>query len=329
MSDITFTDRVVAVTGAGRGLGREYALEFARRGAAVVVNDLGGSGAGTGASASAADEVVAEITAAGGRAVACYDSVSTRSGGRAVTECALDSFGRVDAVVNNAGFLRNKPFDELGDAELDDILDVHLKAAFYVTQPAYRHMCEQGYGRVVFTSSASGAFGSPEQTNYAAAKAGLLGLTSSLAWEGQEHGVLVNAVLPVAGTRLVAEMSARWHERMGVRADPDAQAQAPALPDGPAYVTPLTVYLASERNTTTRGFYSAVGGRFAKVRVGVTEGWSAAEDRPATVEEVAGHLADIESDETGYDFPVNVLDEARAVLARKARRQTPSASGTR
>jgi NAD(P)-dependent dehydrogenase (short-subunit alcohol dehydrogenase family) len=148
MSEISFTDRVVAITGAGRGLGRAHALEFARRGAAVVVDDLGGSGAGEGSSTNAADEVVVEIRAAGGQAVANYDSVSTRSGGQAIIECALDSFGRIDAVVNNAGFLRNRPFDEMGDAELDDIIDVHLKAAFYVTQPAYRAMRVIDEGRV-------------------------------------------------------------------------------------------------------------------------------------------------------------------------------------
>lgn len=322
MSQITFTDRVVAITGAGRGLGREHALDFARRGAAVVVNDLGGTGFGAGASNSAADEVVAEIRAAGGRAVANYDSVGTRSGGQAIIECAMDNFGRIDAVVNNAGFLRNKVFEGLGDAELDDIIDVHLKAAFYVTQPAYRVMQRQGYGRIVFTSSASGAFGSPEQTNYGAAKAGLLGLTNCLAWEGRKHGILVNAVLPTAGTRLAQEMSQQWYDEMVGEVHPDAAVLAPT--HDPSYVTPVVVYLASEQNTATRGFYSATGGRFAKVVPAVTHGWFGPLERPATAEEIAEHFADIESDEHGYDLPESVIDEGRPVLARRLQ-QTGSA----
>ncbi|MFJ9565276.1 SDR family NAD(P)-dependent oxidoreductase [Streptomyces fuscichromogenes] len=326
MSQITFTDRVVAITGAGRGLGREHALDLARRGAAVVVNDLGGTGAGSGSSTSAADEVVAEIRAAGGRAVANYDSVSTRAGGRAVTECAMDSFGRLDAVVNNAGFLRNKVFEDLEDAELDDIVDVHLKAAFYVTQPAYRVMQSQGYGRIVFTSSASGAFGSPEQTNYGAAKAGLLGLTNCLAWEGHRHGVLVNAVLPTAaGTRLTKEMSQEWFDEMVGPLPLDTGILAPA--QDPSYVTPLVVYLASEQNTATRGFYSATGGRFAKVVTAVTHGWFGPLERPATAEEIAGHFTEIESDEQGYYLPQSVIDESRPVLAHRLQQPGPASVG--
>ena len=313
MSQIEFNGRVVIVTGSGAGLGRAHALEFARRGAAVVINDLGGTGAGQGASHRAADVVVDEIRAAGGKAAANYDSVSTRAGGKAIIDCAMDNFGRIDAVVNNAGFLRNKKFEDLGDTELDSIIDVHLKAAFYVTQPAYRIMQQQKYGRIVFTASASGAFGSPEQTNYGAAKAGLLGLMQCLAWEGRKHGILANAILPTAGTRLMQEMSPEWYAEM-LPMNPDMAILAPTAE--PSYVTPIVVYLSSEKNTATRRIYSSTGGRFARAFVAVTDGWYGPLDRPATVEEVSEHFGDIEA-EGSYHIPESVTDEGRPVLAKR------------
>jgi NAD(P)-dependent dehydrogenase (short-subunit alcohol dehydrogenase family) len=159
MTHIRFDGRVAIITGAGNGLGRDYALELARRGAKVVVNDLGGSGSGQGASHSAADLVVAEIRDASGEAVASHDSVSTRSGGEAIVQTALDAYGKVDICINNAGFLRNGRFEDLDDGQIDSIIDVHLKGAFYVAQPAYRAMRRNGYGRFLFTGSASAMFG--------------------------------------------------------------------------------------------------------------------------------------------------------------------------
>lgn len=313
MSKIDFENRVVVVTGAGGGLGRSYALELARRGAAVVVNDLGGSGAGAGSSSRAADAVVDEIRATGGKAVANYDSVSTRAGGNAIIETALDSFGRIDALINNAGFLRNRKFEDMGDAELDAIIDVHLKAAFYVSQPAYRYMKQQGYGRILFTSSASGAFGSPEQTNYGAAKAGLLGLMNCLAWEGKQHGVLANALLPTAGTRLMQEMSPEWYAQMmpqNVRFDVIA-------PTGdPSYVTPLAVYLVSEKCQATRAIYSATGGRFARAFIGVSQGWLGPVEQPASVEDIDANLAKID-DLSAVDYPQSVTDEGLPIIERR------------
>ncbi|MFT3754471.1 MAG: SDR family NAD(P)-dependent oxidoreductase [Pseudoxanthomonas sp.] len=315
MSSIEFNNRVVIVTGAGGGLGRAHALEFARRGASVVVNDLGGSAAGQGASSSAADKVVEEIAAAGGKAVANHDSVSTRSGGAAIVQCAMDHFGRVDALVNNAGFLRNKRFEDMGDAELDAIIDVHLKAAFYVTQPAYRVMQQQEYGRIVFTSSASGAFGSPEQTNYGAAKAGLIGLMQCLALEGRKFGILTNAILPTAGTRLMGEMSPEWYAEM-LPQDKMVDISFMQGAMDPGYVTPLVAYLASERNQTTRGIFSASGGRFARAFVGVAEGWFGPIDRASTAEEIEANWAQIE-DRATYYTPASVTDENGPIFARR------------
>jgi NAD(P)-dependent dehydrogenase (short-subunit alcohol dehydrogenase family) len=318
MHNIDFSGRVAVVTGAGGGLGRSHALELARRGASVIVNDLGGSGSGQGASQRAAAAVVEEIRKAGGTAVANYDSVSTRAGGAAIIEAALDSYGRIDIVINNAGFLRNKKFEDLGDGELDAIIDVHLKAAFYVTQPAYRRMKAQKYGRVVLTSSASGAFGSPEQSNYGAAKAGLLGLMNCLAWEGKSHGVLVNSILPTAHTRLAQEMSAEWYSQMmpqNVRFDVIA-------PTGdPGYVTPLVVYLSSERCNVSGAIYSATGGRFARAFIGVTEGWFGPLERPATAEEIAEHLVEIENRSTYY-LPESVTAEGLPIIEKRLKMQS-------
>jgi len=175
VTDISFIDQVAIVTGAGGGLGRTYALELAARGASVVVNDLGGSASGVGSDASAAQKVVEEITAKGGSAVASHDSVSTPEGGQAIVDAAVEAFGRVDIVINNAGILRDKTFAKLAVEDLEAVLDVHLKGAFFVSQPAFRVMKEQGYGRFVFTASNAGVFGNFGQTNYGAAKMGLVG----------------------------------------------------------------------------------------------------------------------------------------------------------
>ena len=175
-SEIHFDGRVAVITGAGGGLGKTYALELARRGAHVVVNDLGGAADGSGKGSSMADQTVDEIRKAGGQAVASYDSVATPAGGEAIVRTALDRFGRVDIVINNAGILRDKSFAKLEPADLEIVLDVHLKGAFYVSQPAFRAMKDQSYGRFLFTASAAGIFGNFGQTNYGAAKMGLVGL---------------------------------------------------------------------------------------------------------------------------------------------------------
>lgn len=288
---ITFDGRVAIVTGAGGGLGRTYALELARRGARVVVNDLGGSMAGTGSSNKAADVVVEEIAGAGGEAVASYDSVSTEDGGAAIIQTALDAFDTVDVVINNAGILRDKSFAKMEVSEAEAVLDVHLKGAFYVSLPAFRVMKERNYGRFVFTSSASGLFGNFGQANYGAAKAGLVGLSNVLAIEGAKYNIKSNAIAPIARTRMTEDI-------LGPMAE---------LVD-PEQVTPMVVYLCSESNERTHEIFTAGGGRYGRVFVGTNEGWFAGKESRPTVEEVASHLDEIR-DVSDYVVPSSNNDE--------------------
>jgi len=243
MGDIRFDGRVAVITGAGGGLGKSYALELAKRGASVVVNDLGGSTDGTGQSASMADATVKEIVESGGEAVANYDSVATPEGGRAIVQTALDRFGKVDIVINNAGILRDKSFLKLEPRDLEAVLDVHLEGAFFVTQPAFASMKENGYGRIVMTSSGSGIFGNFGQSNYGAAKMGLVGLMNVLAVEGAKYDIKVNTIAPVARTRMTEQI-------LGAVAD---------LVD-PAFVTPLVAYLCSDRCSLTHEIFDCGGG---------------------------------------------------------------------
>jgi NAD(P)-dependent dehydrogenase (short-subunit alcohol dehydrogenase family) len=202
MADLGFDGKVAIITGAGGGLGREHAKLLAARGALVVVNDLGGAVDGSGGSATPAQQVVDEIKAAGGEAVADAHSVGTPEDGEAIVQTALDTFGRVDIVVNNAGILRDKAFHNLEPDMLEAVLTVHLKGAFYVTRHAWRHMREQGYGRVVNTSSSAGILGNFGQSNYGAAKAGIAAFSTIIAMETARLGVTCNAIAPAARTRM-------------------------------------------------------------------------------------------------------------------------------
>jgi len=297
MSEISFDGRVAVVTGAGGGLGRTYALDLAARGAAVVVNDLGGSVDGKGGSDAAAQKVVDEIKAKGGEAVANYDSVSSPEGGAGVVKQAVDAFGKVDVVVNNAGILRDKSFLKLEWPDLDAVLDVHLKGAFYVSQPAFAVMKEHGYGRFVFTASNAG-FGNFGQTNYSAAKMGLIGLANTIAVEGARAGILSNVIMPVAKTRMTEDLLGDFADFLA-----------------PELVTPMVAYLCSEACTTTHGAYSAAGGRFARVFLGLSEGWYAGKDAHPTAEDIAEHLGEIE-DQEGYSVPTQTADEVMGLAKR-------------
>ncbi len=295
MSEIRFDGRVAVITGAGGGLGKTYALELARRGAHVVVNDLGGAPDGSGKSTSMADVTVNEIKASGGQAVASYDSVATPAGGEAIIKKAIDSFGRVDIVINNAGILRDKSFAKLEPQDLEIVLDVHLKGAFYVSQPAYRVMKEQNYGRFLFTASAAGIFGNFGQTNYGAAKMGLVGLSNVLAVEGAKNGIKSNVIAPIARTRLTENL-------LG----PIASALDPST------VMPLACYLVSEACELSHEVFSVGGGRFARVFVGLAPGWFAGKGKVVSLEDVRDNLGQI-MDEKNYIVPKSVGDEMRLI----------------
>jgi NAD(P)-dependent dehydrogenase (short-subunit alcohol dehydrogenase family) len=299
-SEVRFDDQVTIVTGAARGLGRTYAVELARRGSRVIVNDLSDEVA----------EVVEEIADFGGTAVAHIADVATADGGASIVQAAVDSFGTVHALINNAGFARNAPFASMGIAEFDAVIGVHLRGAFFVTQPAWRIMQTQGYGRIVMTSSASGVFGRPAGANYCSAKAGIVGLTKALAAEGADHGIHTNCLLPIATTEFVA-------------ANPLPPAQLEALSAAlggvagrkePERVTPLAVYLASRGCSSNGQVYSSCLGRYALGFVGVTEGWISPGDTIPGAEEIAMNLPAIEALE-GIAVPASSFDEM-AIAAR-------------
>ena len=295
MADLGFDGKVAIITGAGGGLGRSHALDLAKRGALIVVNDLGGASDGTGSSETAAQKVVDEITAAGGEAVANYDSVATPEGGASIVQTAVDTFGRIDIIINNAGILRDTSFKNMTPDQLNPVLDVHLRGAFYVTQPAWQIMRDQGYGRIINTSSGAGIFGNFGQTNYGAAKMGLVGLTRVLAVEGAKNNIKANAIAPVAKTRMTEEL-------LGPAADKLA----------PELVTPVVTYLAHEDCPVSGEVYSVGGGRVARVFVGVTPGHFDAELSPESVRDNFDKIRD----ESGYEVPGNLNEEM--MLAFKA-----------
>ena len=241
--------RVVVVTGSGGGLGRQHALLFAQRGAKVVINDLGGSRDGTGAGSEMADSVVAEIKDAGGEAVANYDNVANAEGGKAIIQTALDAFGSIDIVVNNAGILRDVTFHKMEESQWDSVLKVHLYGTYFVTRAAWPHMRENNYGRVIVTTSTSGLYGNFGQSNYGAAKLGMVGLINSLALECRKYYITANAFAPIAATRMTEEI---MPEEMLKALDP-------------AYVSPLVVHLASEECTDSGEVVLAGGGNYARV----------------------------------------------------------------
>lgn len=309
MDELRFDDRVALVTGAGGGLGREHALMLASRGAAVMVNDLGSpTMGGQDHDPSPAQAVVEEISAAGGVAIANSDSVASREGAESMVASALEEFGRLDILINNAGIIRNRTFLNIGEYEFEPVLDVHVKGCFFVTRPAYEHMKTVGYGRIINTSSGSGLFGSFGQTAYSAAKAAIYGFTRTLAIEGSRYGVHVNAIAPGALTRMTGD----------VLGDDGAMAEMTGLSGedlvyqmGPHQVAPAVVYLAHESCSLNGETLSASGGRVGRAFMGVTKGIY---EDDLTLETVAERIDEV-CDEDGYLVPDNVDQEIELLLS--------------
>lgn len=298
MASIGFEGRVAIVTGAGGGLGRAHALELARRGARIVVNDLGGSVSGEGGDDGPAQRVVREIEALGGEAVADANSVASAEGGRAIVQTALDAFGTVDIVVNNAGVLRDKSFASMTPDLFEAVIAVHLLGAYYVTQPAFVVMKERGFGRIVSTSSNSGILGNFGQANYGAAKMGLVGLTRVLAVEGRKYGIKANAIAPVAKTRMTEGLIGDGLDALD-----------------PALVSPLVAFLASDDCPVSGEVYSAAGGLISRFFVGLTPGYF---NPQLTAEDVAEHWDEIRS-EDGYIVPEDSSGEIQKIFDVVAR----------
>lgn len=306
---IDFDGQVVIVTGAGQRLGRAYALELGRRGARVLVNDIGGLDSPRG---SAAEAVVREIESAGGTAVASHDTVATPEGGKAIVDRALESFGTVDAVIHNAGVWRHKYYEEMSADQLDPVVDVHLRGAFFVTQPAWPIMQAKNYGRIVLTSSSTGAFGRVAGANYAAAKAGMLGLGRALSLEGSEYGIKTNCILPVAPFGDRGPVPPALTERLN-------SAGLPPEDCGPELVTPMVVYLASRACSVSGEAFSAGGRRFGRVFVAVADGWLSPLDSCPTAEDIEAHLGQIE-DQSSYAIPATSLDELDVIGGLRSNR---------
>lgn len=284
MAELRFDDRVAVITGAGRGLGRSYALLLASRGAKVVVNDAGGSMQGGDVDAAPATEVVREIKAAGGDAVASTESVATPDGGQAIIQTALERYGRIDILIHNAGNVRPASLKEMTQADFDAVLDVHLKGAFHVVRPAFPLMCAAGYGRIVLTSSIGGLYGNRHIANYAVSKAAMIGLSNVAAIEGAAEGVKSNVIIPAAVTRMAAGI--------------DTSVYPPMTPD---LVAPVVGWLAHESCSISGEMLISIAGRVARAFIAESRGvyrgqW--------TIEQVAEQMDVIRSTDAPLVFSV-------------------------
>lgn len=279
MTEIRYDDRVAIVTGAGGGLGRSHALLLASRGAKVVVNDLGGAIDGSGGGQSAADKVVGEIKAAGGEATANYNGVDTWEGAQAIVKTAIDAYGKVDIVVNNAGILRDISFHKMSMEDWDRVLQVHLSGTMNVTKAAWDNMRENRYGRVVNTTSAAGLYGNFGQTNYSAAKLGIVGLSRTLCHEGAKRNIKCNVIAPIAKSRMTETIM-----------PPDVLAKL--LPE---YVSPVVGYLASEGCEESGNVYAVGGGYVSRVAIEEAPGVGIPHDKisPEMVQENWGKINDL------------------------------------
>jgi NAD(P)-dependent dehydrogenase (short-subunit alcohol dehydrogenase family) len=284
MSELRFDDRVAVITGAGRGLGRAYALLLASKGAKVIVNDNGSAISGTNGDLGVADSVVAEIRAAGGEAVACTETVATPDGGQAIIDAARKSFGRIDILIHNAGNNRYASLTEMSFEDFDAVLDVHLRGAFNLVRAAFPHMCDAGYGRVVLTSSIGGIYGNKRVANYAVSKAGMIGLSNVVALEGAEHGVKSNVIVPAAVTRLAEGL--------------DTSSYPPMEPE---LTAPAVGWLSHETCSITGEMLVAIAGRVARAYIAETPGVY----QPAwTIEEVGERIDAIRDTEESWILPV-------------------------
>ncbi|OCB19826.1 short-chain dehydrogenase [Mycobacterium malmoense] len=312
-TELRFDDQVAVITGAGGGLGRQYAVLLASRGARVVVNDTGGSVTGTGSDAQAANAVAEEIRGQVGEAVADMHSVTSPQGGEAIIDTALRTWGRVDILINNAGIVGDAPFEDMTPERFEPLLDVHLRGAFHVTRPAWRAMRAQRYGRVLNTCSAAGILGAERMSNYGAAKTGLLGLTRVLAAEGAERGIKVNAIAPIAHTRMLGQSLAA----AGRRDDPAEQAVLEGLVGrylqklDPARVAPVAAFLTHRDCPVSGEVYTVGAGHVARFFVGRTRGFY---DPLLSIEKVRDHLDEIR-DEAGYTVPGGPADEMGELFA--------------
>ncbi|WAC93738.1 SDR family NAD(P)-dependent oxidoreductase [Mycobacterium sp. Aquia_213] len=312
-NDLRFDEQVAVITGAGGGLGKQYALLLASRGARVVVNDIGGSVTGDGSDATTADAVVDEIRELGGAAVADSHSVTSAEGGQAIIDAAASTWGRVDIVINNAGIVRDAPFEDMTADRFEPLLDVHLRGAFHVTRPAWKVMREQGYGRILNTTSAAGILGNAGMSNYGSAKTGLLGFTRVLAAEGADHNIKVNAVAPIAYTRMLTHS-------IDSAGQPNDEASQAVLDDlvnqylkklDPGLVAPVVAFLTHRDCPVSGEIYTVGAGHVSRFFIGRTKGFYSPE---LSIEDVRDHLAEIR-DEAGYTVPGGPADEMAELFA--------------
>ncbi|MDP2674875.1 MAG: SDR family oxidoreductase [Dehalococcoidia bacterium] len=308
MSEVRFDGRVAIVTGAGGGLGRAHALLLASRGAKVVVNDLGGARDGTGAGSAMADQVVADIRAAGGEAAPDYHGVNTAEGGEAIVQTALDAYGKVDILINNAGILRDRAFHNLTEEDWEKVLAVHLKGAFCVTQPAFRVMRQNQYGRIVFTTSAAGLYGNFGQTNYGAAKMALVGMMNTLKIEGQKYNIRANTIAPLAASRLTEDIfPAAMHDKLK-----------------PEFVSPVVAYLCSEECAESGSVFTAAGGYFGRAAMVESKGVFFDNAAGVSIEDIRDSIAKIKDISGADEFPNANAEGMSRVFTRLQGAPAPS-----
>jgi len=303
VSKHSFEARVAVVTGAGRGIGRAHAVMLANRGASVVVNDLGGSKEGLGADTDVASAVVAEIVDGGGTAIADHSDVATAAGARTLIDTALEQFGRLDILINNAGIIRWAGLPEADQDNLASHFAVHVAGSFNTTRAAWPRMVEQGYGRIVMTTS-TGVFGLPDNLSYATAKGAVIGLTRSLTTAGAAHGIKVNLIAPAAYTRMAGQPATEV-------GPPDGGALSVQM--SPDLVSPMVAFLAHEDCPVSGEIYAAGGGRFARIFIASTQGYVHPTPEP-TIEDIAEHWATI-NDEAGYYVPADLTAWSAAFMA--------------